>query len=79
MTQNKEIIRYLTKGNKLSPLEALERFGCFRLSARILDLRKLGFDIKTEYVTKGKKTYAEYSLSGAADAGTALRSIGLDT
>jgi hypothetical protein len=62
MTQNKEIIRYLTKGNKLSPLEALERFGCFRLSARILELRKKGFDIKTEYVTKGKKTYAEYSL-----------------
>jgi len=62
MTQNKEIIRYLTKGNKLSPLEALERFGCFRLSARILELRKKGFNIKTEYVTKNKKTYAEYSL-----------------
>ena len=64
MTQNKEIIRYLTKGNKITPIEALNRFGCFRLSARILDLRKLGFDIKTEYVTKNKKTYAEYSLGG---------------
>ena len=62
MTQNREIIRYLTKGNKITPIEALNRFGCFRLSARILDLRKLGFDIKTEYVTKGKKTYTEYSL-----------------
>ena len=49
MSQNKQILRYLqTNKRGLTPIDALEKFGCFRLSARIADLRGLGWDIRTD-------------------------------
>ena len=62
MSQNKQILNYLLSGKKLTPLTALNKFGCFRLSARILDLRKQGYNIATENVTRKGKTFAEYSM-----------------
>lgn len=64
MSQNKQILNYLLSGKKLTPITALNKFGCFRLSARILDLRKKGHNITTENVTRKGKTFAEYSLQG---------------
>ena len=61
-TQNEKILDYLKSGKKLTPLTALRKFGCFRLSARILDLRQAGNAIVTENVTRKGKTFAEYSL-----------------
>ena len=54
----------LWTGKPLSPIDALNKFGCFRLSGRIYDLKKEGHNIETNYVTnkKTKKTYAEYVL-----------------
>lgn len=49
MSQNNQILRYLqTHKRGLTPIDALEKFGCFRLSARIADLRGLGWDIRTD-------------------------------
>ena len=62
MSQNKQILSYLVKGKKLTPLDALNKFDCFRLSARILDLRQQGHNIITENISKGGKTFAQYSL-----------------
>tara|TARA_R100000406_G_scaffold86461_1_gene70496 strand:- start:70 stop:267 length:198 start_codon:yes stop_codon:yes gene_type:complete len=62
MSQNTQILNYLLSGKKLTPLTALNKFGCFRLSARILDLRKEGHNITTKNVTRKGKTFAEYSL-----------------
>ncbi|MFA5300179.1 MAG: helix-turn-helix domain-containing protein [Lutibacter sp.] len=53
-SQEKRIEDYLLRGNSITPIEALERFGCFRLGARIFDLKKKGFEIKTETVTETK-------------------------
>ena len=64
MSQNKQILNYLLKGKKLTPIDALEKSGCFRLSARILDLRKEGYDIISENITKKGKTFAQYSMEG---------------
>ena len=64
MSQNKQILNYLQKGKKITPIDALEKFGCFRLSARILDLRKEGYDIISENITKKGKTFAQYSMEG---------------
>ena len=63
MSQNKQIINYLQKGKSITPIDALNKFGCFRLSARILDLRKRGYPIITQTITKQGKTFASYSLS----------------
>ena len=61
-SQNTRILDYLKSGKKLTPIVALQKFGCFRLSARILDLRKEGHPIITENVTKKGKTFAEYRI-----------------
>ena len=49
-SQNKQIRKWLRSGRKLTPLDALYQFGCFRLSARIYDLRKEGMAIKSETI-----------------------------
>ena len=61
-SQNKQILDYLEIGNKITPLEALNNFGCFRLSSRIFDLRQKGHNIITHKKKVDGKTFAEYSL-----------------
>jgi hypothetical protein len=41
-TQNEQILSYLEKGKSLTALDALKQFGCFRLAARIADLKQMG-------------------------------------
>jgi hypothetical protein len=49
-------------GRSLTTLEALNMFGCFRLAARIENLRSQGMDIHTDIVTINDKRVARYSL-----------------
>ena len=56
------ILSELIEGRSLTPLEALGMFGCFRLAARISDLRDKGYPIKTEVVKKDNKHFARYFL-----------------
>jgi len=57
------IRKHLESHYSVTPLEALESFGCFRLSARINDLKKEGMSIKTEMVkTDSGKFVAKYSI-----------------
>lgn len=60
--QNKQILTSLKKGESLTPLDMLYRFGCFRASARIYDLKRQGHNIKTKLVEKSGRRVAEYSL-----------------
>ena len=46
----------------LTPLEALNRYGVFRLGARRYDLIKQGWDVRTEIVKRNGKRFAEYSI-----------------
>jgi len=61
-TQSQLILEYLKLGKSLTPIDALNMFGCFRLGARIYDLRLKGHDIVKENITKDSKTFASYSL-----------------
>ena len=45
--QTKAIKDYLEAGNSITSMEAYDKFGCTRLSARILDLKKAGYNIQT--------------------------------
>jgi len=45
MNQVQAIKEYLLKGNSITSMEAIELFGCTRLSAKIHLLRKQGYDI----------------------------------
>ena len=63
MTQTQNILKYLRSGKRLTPLQALKKFGCLRLAARIADLRSQGHTIWTDYITVKNKTFAAYKLS----------------
>jgi hypothetical protein len=61
--QNYQILAHLQEGKAITPLEALNSFGTFRLAARIYDLRKAGYDIRCRKVRVAKgKSVAEYCL-----------------
>jgi hypothetical protein len=62
MTQETAILEYLKQGNTLTPLEALEKFSCFRLGARCWNLKRKGHNIKSKTVHDGKKHYSQYWL-----------------
>lgn len=62
-SQKQKILSWLKSGRTLTPIQALNKFGCFRLSGRILELRRAGNDIKTIPVRSGKSQFAKYQLS----------------
>ena len=62
-SQCTQILHDLIAGKRITPIDALEKYGCFRLSARIKDLRKDGWVIKTEIVrTRSRKRMAQYYM-----------------
>lgn len=64
MSQAQDILDYLWTGNTLTPLEALDKFKCFRLASRIHELRKAGYAIETIPPTDSGKDFAVYYLIG---------------
>jgi len=61
-SQKTKIKEHIEKYGYITPIDALGRYGCFRLGARIFDLRNDGMNIKTK-INDGDKKYAIYSLS----------------
>jgi hypothetical protein len=63
-TQNVLVLKHLQRNKQITPLEALNYYGVFRLGAVIFKLKKQGYNIVTERVfIKGtKKNYARYHL-----------------
>jgi hypothetical protein len=43
-------------------MDALVRFNCFRLAARVKDLRDQGVNIRSELVHKDGKKYSKYFM-----------------
>ena len=54
--------RWILSGKPITPLQALDKFGCLRLGARIMDLRNEGYNIVTKMVEKNGKRFARYKL-----------------
>ena len=62
-SQNAKILSWLENGNKITSLEALRLFGCFRLASRVHDLRERGHNIMKEMIIQPNgKRVAQYSL-----------------
>lgn len=61
-SQNALIKGWLLNGHSLTTLDALTMFGCFRLSARISNLKDQGMNIMTEMVEVNDKRIAKYYL-----------------
>jgi hypothetical protein len=65
MSQNTEILAFLKTGHPLTAINALTYFSCFRLAARIQDLRDKGYRIETQMVSNNGRHYAEYTMAVA--------------
>jgi len=50
-SQERKIMGHMFQGNRITPLDALNLYGCGRLAARIADIKKRGIDVKSEFVT----------------------------
>lgn len=62
-SQVSRILAHLKSGKSITPLEALELYKCFRLGARIADIKALGYDVKSEFVTTpSEKKVKRYHL-----------------
>ena len=64
-TQADLVLNDLKQGRTMTPLDALERHGVFRLAAVIYDLKKHGYDIRTDIIHNKRtgKKYANYVLN----------------
>jgi len=60
MSQTKQIENYLKQGKAITPIVALNLFGCLRLAARVNDLRSSGLQINSRMIEKDGKRFAEY-------------------
>lgn len=65
-SQNQKILSFLQNGGRLTQLDALKMFNCFRLSARIKDLRDEGHQISSKFisVSYSRKRVAQYFMEG---------------
>lgn len=62
MSQTSDILAHM-KREPITAIEALSRYGCFRLAARIKDLREEGYEIETTTLElPNGKSIAKYSL-----------------
>lgn len=59
-SQRIRILRYLLNGNSLTPLEALNLFGCFRLASRVNELRNDGYPVQMRMIEQNGKRFAQY-------------------
>lgn len=69
-SQNASILKWMRAGKPITPLVALDQFGCFRLAARIKNLKDDGHAIHSQMITVtnrdgGHSKVAEYRLLGA--------------
>lgn len=67
MSDKARVLDYLQANGSITPMEALWEFGCYRLGARIWDLRHDGHSISTEMVegrdrNGERERYARYRL-----------------
>ena len=66
MSQNMDIVSFMKQHGEIDPMTALRKFNCFRLAARIYELKLMGYEIDTHRMTtKDGKTYAKYRLKNS--------------
>lgn len=70
LSQNKIILGHLQRHGSITSLEAFKKYEITRISARIYDLRKKGYDIQLLWETNPNTgtRYGRYVYLGAHDA-----------
>lgn len=65
MTQTEQILRHLETEGSITPLEALDIYGCFRLAARIGEIKETHEIISEPWKTPGGATVSRYRLASS--------------
>jgi hypothetical protein len=50
LSQNELVLKHLQEVGSLTSLEAIQKYGITRISARVYDLRERGHDVQTELI-----------------------------
>lgn len=66
-TQKEMILRFMQENGSITQMQAAEEFGCWRLGARIWDLKADGYQIQKDTVSKKNRygkavNFAKYSI-----------------
>lgn len=61
-SQNKVLRKHLESGKSIAPMQALNRFGIYRLAARIRNLKDDGMNISTTMIYLNPVKFAKYKL-----------------
>lgn len=72
MSQRNKILEHMRLFGSITQAEAISRFHCYRLGARIFELKKQGVPIKKETVVRRRAdgtyySFAKYSIAEEAD------------
>ena len=76
VSQKTRVKEHLESGNPITPIEALNLYGCFRLAAIIHTLKKYeGMNIKTEIRKSDGKKWAVFSLKEKTDINDIIKAV----
>jgi len=68
-TLSGKLLRALQRGERLTPISALEGYQCFSLSQRMGELKRAGWPVVVAMIkTPSGKRVAEYSMGAEPDA-----------
>jgi hypothetical protein len=59
-TQHRTLLDAFYRGERLSVLQAIQRYGVYALSQRCGQLKRLGWPIKSRTIESGGKHFSEY-------------------
>ena len=62
MSQNDQILQHLKSGKSITVKQAISLFNCYRLAARIDELRRKGHVIETITASRDKKSWSVYKI-----------------
>jgi hypothetical protein len=62
ISQTQKIYGYLLLHGSITPHEALQYFKCYRLGARIWELKKKGHSVQRELIEQNGSHFCKYTL-----------------
>lgn len=67
MTQCEKILRYIEENGSITPLDAMQEFGCMRLASRMCDIKKMGYPVRVKIESSKNRNgepvrYARYEV-----------------
>lgn len=72
-SQTRDVLAHLIEHGSITSIEAIQKYGCTRLSARIFDYRAMGYEIESDSMTTKNRygnpvTVAVYRLKAMPEA-----------